>query len=221
MSSIHTKTFKCEIEGPMARWTRPDSQADPISHRVPPPDSIRGLLSGIHHSRTLFFYPVKLDILPYVERDLWTKRPLGIACTKGIQFAPVSQYMINGKKQRWFGTPASVVYLYQVRYRLEFCVEGPLSHLEEFEKRLMLGASDNILYLGVRECRASVSGVLTDDPPLDINFIEPSVRLATGGPVADLRVEHGSLVYPLETRKALATRREQTWRAAQGGESCL
>ena len=214
MSTRHTRELICEYEGPLARWTRPESQADPLSHRIPTPEAHRGLLSGIHHTRSLFFWPIRLEILAYLERDPWTDEITGIDNTPEIRFAPVSAHMIDESKNggnRWYGSPAVATFLYKVRHRLFFCAEGPETHLDEFERRLTTGAFDNPPYLGVRECIARVTNRIGSDVPLDISFTEPAVRLAVGGPVADLHVRHGVLIYPPETRKALVERREASW----------
>ena len=199
------------VQANFAMFSRPDTKADRVSYMFPTPGALRGLLQAIYHKRNkatgkmVEVTPVKVEVLNEIQMQ-----PIPQLRRKGI--------VVQADKRPPQSTARTgSTYLYDVRYRLHYIVEGEQILLDELETFIRTGAFYSAPYLGTRECLARI---VPDEgaKPIRQTLVEAHMWLSNARPmsgkpgdpnfaVQPVLMQSGVVTYPKFTGEILSQRR--------------
>ncbi|HGG59610.1 MAG TPA: type I-C CRISPR-associated protein Cas5 [Gammaproteobacteria bacterium] len=170
------KTYRLEVRGDFACFTRPEMKVERVSYDVITPSAARAVFDAILWKPAIRWRVTRIEVLNPIRWINLRRNELGgVVSERNVKSAMKSGkgglgvYIEDDRQQR------AGLFLRDVRYRLHACFElldkseGPEKYAEMFQRRARKGQCFNQPYLGCREFSADFR-LLEDDaaepPPI-------------------------------------------------------
>ena len=166
-----SKTFRVQVSGPLAVFTRPEMKVERVSYEVPTPSAARGILEAILWKPALRWAVEAIEVL----RDIrWVSFRRNEVASR-MPLAPRADYFADQDRTlRNTVALRDVAYVVSARFELTERAgeaDGVAKFEEMFARRLARGQTFHQPYLGCREMAAAVGPA--DDAPAPISLTKP------------------------------------------------
>lgn len=151
-------TFKVQVFGPYACFTRPELKAERVSYEIITPSAARGVLEAILWKPAIRWRVERIHVLAPIRWETVKRNEVGSKASLRGNYR--AYFADEDRQQRNTLLLRDVHYVIEAHFRLT-ARAGPEDNLakfvEMFERRLAKGQCFHTPYLGCREFAASVS----------------------------------------------------------------
>lgn len=157
----HKRPYRIKVEGKYALFSRPETQAEPISYPIMPPTAAEGLLEAIFWKPEFDWHILAIEMLEPVRYTNFTRNHI-----KERQRPGKSVIAKDMRVQTHQAVLKDIAYVIECNIQLRPELTGNIGkYCEQFERRMDSGGCFQQPFLGIREFMADFSWATDDDSP--------------------------------------------------------